>query len=668
MDFVFTPEHEALRAATRDLLARHSPEQAVRAAMEADSGYDPELWRRMTEVGLQGLAVPEEFGGAGGGIVELAVVMEEMGRALYCGPFLSSAVMAATALAAVDDPVARKYLPDICGGSLLATVADVGLLAGDGQSPAVVADGDRTARLDGRVGYVPDGHIADLLAVTALDEGRHGLYLVDRRSAGVTATLLPTMDLTRKMAAVEFSGAEAQRLGTPEDAGPVLARVRHLAAIALAAEQAGGAQRMMELAVAYAKTRVQFGRTIGSFQAVKHRCAEMAVDVEAARSAAYHAIATAADEPGGNALAIAASIAHSYCSEAFTRVTADCIQVHGGIGFTWEHSAHLYYRRAKSSELLFGSPATHRRALAALLLLASLRARPGLLPGFVLVHPGLPLQAEDTLPDNGALDVVGAASDRHGRRGQELGIPRSIAQQAIETQRVLDQLGPLLEHGRRPQLPRGSLGAWLVAALDARRRARLHHPDDALVNVHPHRAVTEDLVAQRSARRQLGQPLGRVGDRGRDASVVLQAGALVRQDCHSDAPAIPDRPDPVGVADPDVFEEHLAEVLVTVHLPQRPDRDPGSVHPDGEHRQALVLGHGRIRPRQQEPPGRVRGPARPDLLAGQQPASVVATGPGRDVGEIRAGGGLGKHLAPDLRAVGDRAQPAALLLLRAVHE
>ena len=371
MDLVFTPEHEALRAATRDLLARHGSEQAVRAAMEADSGYDPELWRRMAEVGLPALAVPEEFGGAGGGIVELAVVMEEMGQALYCGPFLSSAVMAATALAALDDPVARKYLPDICGGSLLATVADVGLLAGDGQSPAVVADGNRTVRLDGRIGYVPDGHIADLFVVTALDEGQPGLYLVDRRSAGVTATLLPTMDLTRKMAAVEFSGAEAQRLGTPEDAGPVLARVRHLAAIALAAEQVGGAQRMMELAVAYAKTRVQFGRTIGSFQAVKHRCAEMAVDVEAARSAAYHAVATAADEPAGNALAIAACIAHSYCSEAFTRVTADCIQVHGGIGFTWEHPAHLYYRRAKSSELLFGSPAAHRRTLAALLHLAS---------------------------------------------------------------------------------------------------------------------------------------------------------------------------------------------------------------------------------------------------------------------------------------------------------
>ena len=371
MDLVFTPEHEALRAATRDLLARHGPEQAVRASMEADSGYDPELWRRMAEVGLQGLAVPEEFGGAGGGIVELAVVMEEMGRALYCGPFLSSAVLAATALAAIDEPVARKYLPDICGGSLLAPVADLGLLAGDGQSPAVVANGDRTARLDGRIGYVPDGHIADLFVVTALNEGQPSLYLVDGRSAGVTATLLPTMDLTRKMAAVELSGAEAQRLSTPEATGHALARVRHLAAIALAAEQVGGAQRMMELAVAYAKTRVQFGRTIGSFQAVKHRCAEMAVDVEAARSAAYHAVVTAAGEPDGNTLAIAASIAHSYCSEAFTRVTADCIQVHGGIGFTWEHPAHLYYRRAKSSELRFGSPAAHRRSLAALLHLAS---------------------------------------------------------------------------------------------------------------------------------------------------------------------------------------------------------------------------------------------------------------------------------------------------------
>jgi alkylation response protein AidB-like acyl-CoA dehydrogenase len=371
MDLVFTPEQDALRTATRDLFARRAPEQAVRSAMETSDGYDPALWRLMADMGLQGLAVPEALGGSGAGIVEVAVVMEEMGRALFCGPFLSSAVMATTALVAVGDEIARKYVPDLCTGSLLATVADAGLLAGQDRPVPLAVGGSGTVTIQGRIDYVLDGHIADLFVVNALDDREPGLYLVDGRSAGVTTELLPTMDLTRKMAAVEFRGAEAQRLGAPGTVDRVLGLVRHLAVVALAAEQVGGAQRMTEMAVEYAKVRVQFGRTIGSFQAVKHRCAEMAVDVEAARSAAYHAIATAAAEPGGHELAVAAPVAHSYCAEAYTRVAADCIQVHGGIGFTWEHPAHLYYRRAKSSELLFGSPATHRRALAALLGLAS---------------------------------------------------------------------------------------------------------------------------------------------------------------------------------------------------------------------------------------------------------------------------------------------------------
>jgi alkylation response protein AidB-like acyl-CoA dehydrogenase len=371
MDLVFTQEHDRLRTAIRDLLARHAPQPAVRAAMETDDGYDPALWALLADMGLQGLTVPEPDGGAGAGIVELAVVMEEMGRALYCGPFLSSAVMAATALLSVDDEIARKYLPDLAAGSLLATVADADLPAGDGRPVPVSATDGGTVTLDGRVDYVLDGHVADLFVVTALSGTEPGLYLVDARSTGVTAALLPTMDLTRKVASVEFSGAEAQRLGGPGDAARTLARVRQAAAIALAAEQVGGAQQMLELAVEYAKIRIQFGRTIGSFQAVKHRCAEMAVDVEAARSAAYHAIAVAAAGSRGDDVAIAASVAHSYCSEAFTRVAADCIHVHGGIGFTWEHPAHLYYRRAKSSELLFGTPAAHRRTLAALLGLAT---------------------------------------------------------------------------------------------------------------------------------------------------------------------------------------------------------------------------------------------------------------------------------------------------------
>jgi alkylation response protein AidB-like acyl-CoA dehydrogenase len=298
--------------------------------------------------------------------------MEELGRALYCGPFLSSAVLAANALlCSGDDIAARKYLPDICAGSLLATVADLSLLAGAARPRPTATPGKTGVRIDGRVDYVLDGHIADLFMVTALHDGEPGLYLVEAGSADVVASTLPTMDLTRKMAAVEFRGAEAKRLGAPGDAPRVLDRVRDIAAIALAAEQAGGAQRMLELAVEYAKMRVQFGRTIGSFQAVKHRCAEMAVDADAARSAAYHAAWTAAREPDDDELAVAASIAHSYCSKAFNRVAASCIQVHGGIGFTWEHPAHLYYRRAKSAELLFGTPAAHRRRLAALLGVAS---------------------------------------------------------------------------------------------------------------------------------------------------------------------------------------------------------------------------------------------------------------------------------------------------------
>jgi alkylation response protein AidB-like acyl-CoA dehydrogenase len=368
MDLVFTAEHDALRAATRNLLQRHAPEPAVRATMQTEDGYDPALWHRMAgEIGLQGLIVPEAFGGSGADFIDLGVVMEELGRALYCGPFLS-AVLAATALTGVgDETAARTYLPELCAGSLLATVADDRLLGGRGlPRPAATPDAG-TVRLTGRASFVLDGHVADIIVVSARHGDETGLYLVDARAAGITATLLPTMDLTRKIAAVEFRDTPAERLGEPGNARRVLTRVGDLAAIALAAEQAGSAQQVLDMTVEYARTRTQFGRTIGSFQAVKHRCADMSVDVESARSAAYNGIWTAASEPDDTQLGIAASIAHCYCSEAFTRAAASCIQIHGGIGFTWEHSAHLYYRRAKSAELLFGHPAQHRRRLATLL-------------------------------------------------------------------------------------------------------------------------------------------------------------------------------------------------------------------------------------------------------------------------------------------------------------
>jgi alkylation response protein AidB-like acyl-CoA dehydrogenase len=375
MELVFTPEQDQLRAATRDLLDRHAPESAVRVAMETEAGFDPGTWQRMAQLGLQGLLVPEPYDGGGAGFVELGIVMEELGRALYCGPFLSSAVLGSCALLqAGDEAVSSRYLPGLCAGTTIATVADDQLLAGNlsgasGQGapvPTATAEAAGT-RIDGQVAFVLDGHVADLFIVTADDGGTAGLYLVEATSPHVKAALLPTMDSTRKIATIDFQGAGARCLATGGGAGRIRRRVRDLALIALAAEQVGGAQRMMDIAVAYAGTRVQFGRTIGSFQAVKHKCADMSVTVEAARSAAYSALWTAAGEAADRELAVAAAIAHSYCSEAFTQVTAASIQVHGGIGFTWEHPAHLYYRRAKSAELLFGSPAEHRRHLARLL-------------------------------------------------------------------------------------------------------------------------------------------------------------------------------------------------------------------------------------------------------------------------------------------------------------
>jgi len=380
MDLVFTPEQDQLRAATRDLLERHAPEPAVRAAMETEAGFDPETWQLMAQIGLQGLLVPEAYDGAGAGFVELGIVMEELGRALYCGPFLSSAVLGCCALLqAGDEAVSARYLPGLGAGTSIATIADDRLLAGDlsgsaagERAPVSTATSEASGTtIDGQAAFVLDGHVADLFIVTAHDGDATGLYLVEADPAHVKAAPLPTMDATRKIATVEFRGARGRRLAAGEDADRIRRRVLDLALIALAAEQVGGAQRMLDVAVAYAGTRVQFGRTIGSFQAVKHMCADMSVTVEAARSAAYSGMWTAAGTVARDAadreLAVAAAIAHSYCSEAFTQVTAASIQVHGGIGFTWEHPAHLYYRRAKSSELLFGSPAEHRRRLARLL-------------------------------------------------------------------------------------------------------------------------------------------------------------------------------------------------------------------------------------------------------------------------------------------------------------
>ena len=376
MDLQVTPEQEELRAALRRFFADTSPSAEVRRLMTTPEGYDPAVWARMADqLGLQALAVPERYGGAGFGVREVAVVMEEMGRALVCAPYLSSAVLSAAALAACGDEDAKHdLLPGIAAGTTLAALA---WMDTDDWAPEAVTMTARRApggwTLDGSKHYVLDGHAADLLLVAArapgdrmtgdrTPDGRPALFAVDGSAPGLTRTTLTTLDQTRRLARLGFAATPARLLAA--DALPVLRHALDVAAVALAAEQLGGAQRTLEMTVEYAKVRHQFGRPIGAFQAVKHRLADMYVQVESARSAVLDA-AEAADERPAD-LPAAAALAKAYCSDAFFHVAAETIQLHGGIGFTWEHDAHLYFKRAKASQEFLGPPALHRARLAQL--------------------------------------------------------------------------------------------------------------------------------------------------------------------------------------------------------------------------------------------------------------------------------------------------------------
>lgn len=367
MDFAFTEEHEELRQTVRRFLADKSNEAAVRNVMMSERGYDPATWTQMAEqMGLPGLIVPEQYGGAGLGSVELAVVMEEMGRTLLCAPYLSTAVLATNTLMLAATETARAdLLPRIASGKLLATLAWTEPQGGwEPAAIAMPAVGDgKSWRLDGTKTYVIDGHTADVILVAGRVKEGLSLFAINGDADGVERSVLPTLDLTRKLARVTFTRARAQRIGSDGDLTSALEKVIALGIVALAAEQAGGARRCLEMSTDYAKTRLQFGRAIGSFQAIKHRCADMLVSVEFAKSAAYHAAFRAADGDDTE-LRSAASMAKSYCSEAYFQAAADTIQIHGGMGFTWEHPAHLYFKRAKSSSVLFGEPVHHREKLA----------------------------------------------------------------------------------------------------------------------------------------------------------------------------------------------------------------------------------------------------------------------------------------------------------------
>ncbi|MEU0517608.1 acyl-CoA dehydrogenase family protein [Streptosporangium sp. NPDC006007] len=365
----YSEEQEQFRDVVRDFLSKVSPESEVRRLMETDEGFDRTVWHRMaTDLGLQGLIIPEEYGGSGASFRELGVVLEQMGAALLTAPYLSTSVLATGVLLRCGDDSARAdYLPGIASGETVATLA-LAEESGrwdleDVETRAVRGNG--RWRLNGTKNFVLDGHVADLVLVAARTASGVGLFAVDTRAGGVGREPLSTMDQTRKQARLDFRDAPARLIGAEGSAAEVLPVVLDLAAVALAAEQVGGARRCLEMSVAHAGERVQFGRPIGSFQAVKHKCADVLVEVESAQSIVQRAL-WAASEPGDD-LPVLAAMAGSYCSDAYVRAAAENIQIHGAMGFSWEFSAHLYLKRAKSSELLLGSAACHRRRLAGLL-------------------------------------------------------------------------------------------------------------------------------------------------------------------------------------------------------------------------------------------------------------------------------------------------------------
>jgi alkylation response protein AidB-like acyl-CoA dehydrogenase len=360
-------ELATLRTTVRDFLAAKSGPAQVRVAMQSEHGYDEALWRQAAEqLSLPALALPAEYDGDGYSFIELAVVLEELGRALVPSPFLASVVLAAGALLAADEDAAlQNYLPGIASGKVTATLA---VAERDGswdpqrwQTSGVLDRG--SWQLTGTKWFVLDGSSADLLLVVARTESGPSLFAVNPAATGLARSALPTLDLTRPMARIDFDDTPAELIGVAGRAGTVLDRVLDLASAALAAEQVGGARACLEASASYARERVQFGRPIGSFQAVKHKCADMMVRVELAAAAAEEAAQAIAGVEGTAEASLAAAVAHAVCSEAFLFTAMENIQVHGGIGFTWEHQAHLYFRRAKSSQLLLGGPAVYYERL-----------------------------------------------------------------------------------------------------------------------------------------------------------------------------------------------------------------------------------------------------------------------------------------------------------------
>ncbi len=370
MKFSFTDEQQEFRSVLRRFLEDKSPTSEVRRLMDTNDGCDPEVWRQLSqELGLTAIHIPESYGGQGFGISELAIAVEEMGRALLCAPYFASTVMAATAiLKSGSEDQKQLLLPDISAGETVATLAiaeESGVWTPDGVA-MTAKQADVGYRLNGVKSFVLDGHTADLVVVAARREGSCGadglsFFTVACDAAGLERTRLQSMDSTRKLARLNFEDVEASLLGDEGGAAGSLGETLDVAAICLANEMVGGAERLRESAVEYANMRVQFGRAIGSFQSLKHKLADMLLEVELAKSAAYYA-AAAADENNDDVSAIA-SLAKAAAADAYMQTAVHTVQIHGGIGFTWDNDTHLWFKRAKSSEVFLGGAAYHRERL-----------------------------------------------------------------------------------------------------------------------------------------------------------------------------------------------------------------------------------------------------------------------------------------------------------------
>ena len=369
MSFSFTDEQVEFRSVLRRFLAEKSPTTEVRRLMETEAGYDPEVWRQISQdLGLTGIHIPEDYGGQGFGFVELAIALEEMGRALLCAPYFSSVVLAATAIMnAGEEAQKRALLPPIAAGDCRAALAfteDNGRWDAAGVTMTATPTDDGY-RLDGGKSFVLDGHAADLIVVLARRPGSAGddglsFFTVPGQAEGLDRRLLQSADSTRKLARLEFRAVSAELLGDEGGAARPLARTLDQATACLANEMVGGAELLREQALEYAMMRMQFGRAIASFQTMKHKAADMLIDVELAKSAAYYA-AAAAD--GGDDLPAMASLAKAGAAEAYMQTAIHAIQIHGGIGFTWDNDTHLWFKRAKSSEVFLGDPSYHRELM-----------------------------------------------------------------------------------------------------------------------------------------------------------------------------------------------------------------------------------------------------------------------------------------------------------------